>query len=113
MSDVNRRADAIEAVASADETNGTIKVFSGLEVIDILKALPSAEAEWIPVSERLPSGPVEVIVSIHEDTGDTSFDYTSSGFTTMGGEYWIVDNEINYHVIAWMPLPKPYGGDEE
>ena len=44
------RSDAIEAVASADVTNGTVKVFSGLEVIDILKALPSAEAvqgEWI------------------------------------------------------------------
>lgn len=44
MTDLISREDAIEAVASADETNGTVKVFSGLEIIDILKALPSAEA---------------------------------------------------------------------
>lgn len=43
MKDTIYRADAIEEVASADETNGTIKVFSGLEIIDMLKALPSAE----------------------------------------------------------------------
>ena len=50
MTDLISRADAIEAVASADETNGNIKVFSGLAIIDILKALPSADAEqgeWI------------------------------------------------------------------
>jgi rubrerythrin len=41
--DLISRADAIEAVASADETNGTIKVFSGLEIIDMLNALPSAD----------------------------------------------------------------------
>ena len=43
MTDYISRADAIEAVASADETNGTVKVFSGLEIIDMLKALPSAD----------------------------------------------------------------------
>ena len=44
LSDIIRRADAIEAVASADETNGTVKVFTGRQVNGILSALPSAEA---------------------------------------------------------------------
>lgn len=35
--------DAIEAIASRDETDGTCNVFSGKQVIDILKGLPSAE----------------------------------------------------------------------
>ena len=52
MTDLIRRADAIEAIASADVTNGTVKVFSGLEVIDILKALPSAEA--VDVTHDIP-----------------------------------------------------------
>ena len=68
---------------------------------------------WIPVSERLPTGQTEVIASIHDDSGDTPFDYTASGWVTDDGEYWIVDGEINYHVIAWMPLPEPYKAESE
>ena len=78
----------------------------------ILESLPSAqpqpEQRWIPCSEKMPRGEVEVIVSCHDNSGDTPFNYSSCGFTTTDGEYWIVDNEINYHVIAWMPLPEPY-----
>ena len=37
--------DAIEAIASRDETDGTCNVFSGKQVIDILKDLPSAQPE--------------------------------------------------------------------
>jgi len=48
MSDLISREDAIEAIASRDETDGTVKVFTGRQVNQILSALPSAEAEWIP-----------------------------------------------------------------
>ena len=76
--------------------------------INALSAHP--EQRWIPCSERLPHGSCSdlVNVSIHDDSGDTPFDYTSCGWVTTDGEYWIVDNEINNHVIAWMPLPEPY-----
>lgn len=43
--DLIRRADAIEAVASRDETDGTVKVFTGRQVNEILSALPSAEVK--------------------------------------------------------------------
>lgn len=52
MSDLIKREDAIEAVANADETNGTVKVFSGLEIIDMLNALPSAEPQWELISRE-------------------------------------------------------------
>lgn len=42
MSDLISRADAIEAIASRDETDGTVKVFTGQEINEILSALPSA-----------------------------------------------------------------------
>lgn len=42
MSDLISREDAIEAIASRDETDGTVKAFTGREVNEILSALPSA-----------------------------------------------------------------------
>ena len=67
---------------------------------------------WIPVSEALPPSGEPVNVSCHDDSGDTAFDYTSCGWITTNGEYWVVDNEINSFVVAWMPLPKPWKGEE-
>lgn len=52
--DLIRRADAIEAIASRDETDGTVKVFTGREVNEILSALPSADA--VPHSEQYKKG---------------------------------------------------------
>ena len=39
--------DAIEAIASRDETDGTVKVFTGREINKILSDLPSAQPEGI------------------------------------------------------------------
>lgn len=78
-----------------------------------LHELKTHITEWIPVSERLPDGQTEVIVSCIDNSGDTKFSYTSSGWVTTDKEYWIVDNEINPFVVAWMPLPKPYREDGE
>ena len=66
------------------------------------------QQRWIPCSERLPKYEEEVIVSVRDDSGDTTFDYSSCGWYACAGDFWIVDNEPNYYVIAWMPLPEPY-----
>ena len=81
----------------------------------VFEEVKQPELQWIPCSERLPHGSCSdlVNVSIHDDSGDTPFDYTSCGWVTTDGEYWIVDNEINNHVVAWMPLPEPYKGEQE
>ena len=99
-------------------TDEEIQKMQGLEQAQLDKAYElgrqsaQPEPQWIPCSERLPHGSCSdlVNVSIHDDSGDTPFDYTSCGWVTTDGEYWIVDNEINNHVIAWMPLPEPYRG---
>ena len=55
--DVISRLDAIEAIASRDETNGTVKVFTGRQVNEILASLPTAEpktGEWIIATGMMP-----------------------------------------------------------
>lgn len=76
--------------------------------------LSSAQLEqrWIQCSERLPNSQTEVIVSCRDDSADTIYRYTASGWITTNGEYWIVDNEINPYVVAWMPLPEPWKGEQ-
>ena len=87
-----------------------IKERSKQDFLDLCSGSDTCVQRWIPVSERLPHGfcSVLVTVSIHDDSDDTPYDYTSCGWVTANGEYWIVDNEINNHVVAWMPLPEPY-----
>lgn len=41
--DLISREEAIEIIASHDETNGTEKVFAGREITDLLASLPSAD----------------------------------------------------------------------
>lgn len=78
-----------------------------------IKALPSAQLGWIPCSTALPKDEEEVIVSIHDDSGDYACDYTSSGWYAAAGEFWVVDNETNMRVTAWMPLPEPWKGGRD
>ena len=88
------------------------------ELYDILERMPTADVpernvgKWTPVSEGLPESQTEVIVSCTDDSGDTKFRYTSSGWLTTDKEYWIVDNEINNFVVAWREMPEPYREDK-
>ena len=70
--------------------------------------LESAEAEWIPCSERLPSESGWYLITVQgcEKVADMEWYYSE----------WDAWNGVSseQQVIAWMPLPKPYkGGDEE
>ena len=109
MSDLIRREDAL---------NSNYRMYdakSGIEWVPVfhIEDLPSAEPElkWIPVTEALPINDVDVIVSVLDNSGDTPYRFTSVGWCTPDGQYWVVDNEMCYGVIAWMPLPEPWGGE--
>ena len=81
-----------------------------LNVMCWLNELPSAERQWIPVSERMPeNGQYVLFCDIDEDImlgyhvkgrPDTHFSQDGS---------W--DDMKN--VLAWMPLPKPYEGGKQ
>lgn len=52
-----------------------------------------------------PPSEEKVIVSIRDITGDSPYNYTSTGWYFNG--FWIVDDEICTQVVAWMEMPKP------
>ncbi len=84
------------------------RIYCSPEMADrVVKAL-SADAGWIPVSERLPekSGWYLVTIRGYETVTDVSL-YSADG-SAWG------DVSTKQKVTAWMPLPEPYkGGDAE
>ena len=130
MSDLISRQEAIEAIADHDPTNGYVAYFSGREVQEIIKSLPSADRPtgWIPVSERLPNRGKDVLVTRKyygkDDCNKDSIYVEISACYADGEEWHGYSDEYkmspkNHKVIAWMPLPEPYdcgakmGGDSD
>lgn len=103
-SDTISRQAAIDALGNgamvnyqaSGHDNGLIKA------INVIKGLPSAEPQWIPVTERLPEYGVEVLA--HDEFGDFSINHVIDEET---GD-WFFDG-----VVAWMPLPKPWKGADD
>lgn len=115
MTDLISREDAIEAVKKEiqdfeanymhgeDDENfeHDIGFVAGLHrAKTLIRSLPSAEAEWIPCSERLPK------------TGDSVFVTYSDGEVgivwSARPKAWVTYIESNnlIYPIAWMPLPE-------
>ncbi len=62
---------------------------------------------WIPVSERLPEDYIHVLCQF--TLGGMAECYLAHGVFHVVGGLVMTCNEV----IAWMPLPEPYGGEEE
>lgn len=74
----------------------------------LTQALAEAEPRWIPTTERLPDVGVYVLVCTKQKSGQIIerigvYSGTSYGWSTGGA---------TRDVVAWMPLPKTYKGDE-
>lgn len=105
QTDLISRADAIELF----EKYKPRMAVSVYEYGQALEALPSAEAEWIPCSERLPKEKARVLT--YDSMGGIVF-----GQYDKGRWYWEAEACADYWakndgVIAWMPLPTPYKGE--
>lgn len=73
-----------------------------------LKPLPKERREWIPVSERLPETDEDVLIT----DGVTVY---IGWMIDAADRRWRADSGDNYFindVIAWMPLPPSYQGEE-
>lgn len=72
-----------------------------------------AVSEWIPCSERLPSEQGQYLV--------TTYAYNDYHYVDVlsfhKGKFYETDSEwgdvVDNGVVAWMPLPKPYGERKE
>ena len=116
MSDLIRRSDAIEVIKRCkDRLQG--KGLTYEIMLDMVERIPSADRPkgWIPCNERLPEERQDVYVTVFWDNyGDTVTAYGRR--TQFGWSLWnTVEGELlkGYTVIAWMPLPKPYGERKE
>ena len=160
MTDLIRRADAIEAVRKEYEDainigdNGDAIAYDVGRILSALPSAeavsrkekccpiaetcmsidcpvsseyigrPSAEAEWIPCSERLPDDDGDYLVWLEDESDHYAVVYFDTGADAFG---WWVDHydpitlgfiESDFcetkNITAWQPLPTPYkGGDSE
>lgn len=82
------------------ERNEPINAITNLLLATMLseREVTQRNKDWVPCSERLPEEERDVLVCFKH--GDISIDNRVAG---QWERYW--DNDI----IAWMPLPEPYG----
>lgn len=77
-----------------------------------IKAL-ELEPQWIPVTKKLPEKNVWVLVTFMMANGEVDTDIMRINRWDGGWDTHTFDMAYRETVIAWMPLPKPYGGEQE
>lgn len=71
------------------------------------------EVKWISPNDELPKDMDRLLATIVRVNGEKrvrSGHYYKGLFMMDNGDTW---NETDKEVLAWMPLPVPYGGDHE
>ena len=86
------------------------------EIIDNAPTIEPKRGEWIPCSERLPNENGDYLVTLENGVVKILGYSTIQRTTYPKGFYYIKDGfswrQMQNPVVAWMPLPKPYGERE-
>ena len=86
--------------------------------IEFVNQLPPPEPKWIPVTERLPKDGEFVLLTIRRlDKKYNQNPFISVGYIGWNQCAWWCahDGDCDIHnvdVLAWMPLPEPYRGEQ-
>ena len=68
---------------------------------------------WIPVMERLPENDDWQIVTIKDESADAPYIYSDFGWYLDVANCWIVDADQRRDIVAWIPLPEPWKGEDD
>lgn len=109
------REEAIQILSTRDAHGVLCGYTSGVtEALDMAIEALSADAEWIPCSERLPSeSDYYLVTNINAFEEKEVCVIWFAHKTDYGVSEWRETTDEDT-ILAWMPLPKPYkGGDAE
>ena len=132
MSDLISRKAAIDAIrASTSKYTGfmEMEMYTDDDAVEAIEALPSAQPEqqWIPCSEKDAEYPCLAcdvfgqifitdggIVKINGECYDgTGFDFSNADEFLKGIKVGNAMRMLPRKIVAWLPLPEPYKGDDK
>lgn len=121
MSDLIDRQKALDGLEYEIKYGAEIDRCGLDTAYDIIENLPSAEPElkWIPVTEALPKDTEFVLLTIRRlDKSYNQTPFISVGYVSWNQSAWWCahDGDCDVHnveVLAWMPLPEPWQGNDE
>ena len=125
MNDLISRQDAINAIVKRlDIKDESFLTEQEKTIVKVLRGMPSAQ-QWIPCSERLPEKDWNYL-TFAKWSNDEGFYIQIIPFDTCAGEFGICHEIFDpitlgsigvafdaAKVIAWMPLPEPWKGEED
>ena len=121
VKDAIYRQDAIDALCDNCDNVQAVCPHYPCKQYTTIGALPPAQPEqrWIPVTERLPEDSAYVLLTVRRmDDSYNHVPFISTGYISWNHQCWWCAHDgnckdANIEVIAWMPLPEPYGEDGE